>query len=285
MLTRVPWWAKVGAKLFLAHIPVQPGTWQSLGLFRHGAMDDAAYSVGVFRSHVKRSGLSSLEGVQVLELGPGNSIATAVIAAAHGCTSTLVDAGDFASRDIGFYQRLAESLRAEGLRPPDLTDADSVGDVLEICGARYLTNGLNGLVSVASSSIDLVFSQAVLEHVRSAEFKATMTELNRILSPAGVSSHRVDLRDHLGGGLNNLRFAPGLWESRFFAESGFYTNRLSLSEMIAVFEMTHGHVNVIRTDRWESEPIRRRRLSRAFKDRTTEDLRVQGFNVVLKRGA
>ena len=49
-------------------------------------------------------------------------------------------------------------------------------------------------------------------------------------------SHQIDLRDHLGGGLNNLRFSDSLWESNFFVKSGFYTNRISFDKMISIFE-------------------------------------------------
>jgi hypothetical protein len=63
-----------------------------------------------------------------------------------------------------------------------------------------------------------------------------MTECRRVLSDTGVASHSVDLKDHLEGGLNNLRFSEKLWESDFFVNSGFYTNRIQFYEMLNHFK-------------------------------------------------
>ena len=277
-----PWWAKIAAKLLLARIPLQSSTWQRIGLFRHGSMDDESYAVSVFRSHWKRSGLPELAGAVILELGPGDSIATAVIARASGASVILVDSGDFAVQDVETYQRLADRLRAEGLDPPDLSAAKSRADILRLCEAEYLTAGLESLRTIASGTVDLVFSQAVLEHVRRKEFSTTMHELNRILKPNGLASHRVDLRDHLGGGLDNLRFGERVWESRFFARSGFYTNRLAYSEMLAAFASSHEVISTRITQEWESPPIKRRHMASEFRGRVEPDLLVAGFDVLLR---
>jgi SAM-dependent methyltransferase len=278
---QVPWWLRISAKLLLSRLPIPDAYWQRLGLFRHGAMDDASYPIAVFRFHARRTGLRALDGIRVLELGPGDSVATAVISAAHRCTAVLVDAGDFATRDLDHYRTLAESLSEDGLPAPDLSGVRSVEDILERCGAEYLTNGLASLESIEDSSIDLIFSQAVLEHIRLDEFEPTLMHLSRILAPGGISSHRVDLRDHLGGSLNNLRFSPRLWESRFFAQSGFYTNRLGLNEMKATFEGTHDRVDLTVRSTWEALPLNKARMHRSFRMRDTQDLLVSGFDALL----
>jgi len=75
-------------------------------------MDQAAYSIGVFNSHCERSTLiCNLSHKVVLELGPGDSISTAIIAASYGASSTLIDSGNFASKDLTPYLQL-ESLSA-----------------------------------------------------------------------------------------------------------------------------------------------------------------------------
>jgi len=281
MRVTAPWWLKIFAKLLLSRLPVSHAQWQRLGLFRHGAMDDVSYPISVFRSHASRAGIRALDGRRVLELGPGDSIATAVIAAAHGCTAVLVDAGDFATRDLSVYRAIAASLAADGLAAPDLSEVESLEEVLERCGAEYLTNGLESLASVDDSSVDLIFSQAVLEHIRLDEFEPTLLHLSRILASDGIASHRVDLRDHLGGSLNNLRFSPRLWESNFFARSGFYTNRLGIEELRAIFERTHGHVTIAAQSTWEAPPLARRRMHRSFRSRDAETLRVSGFDALM----
>ena len=201
----IPWWAKIGAKVILSRFPFGYSLWQKLGLFRHGKMDQLSYVQGVFDQHVGRAGLGNqLRGMSILEFGPGDSIATAVIAACHGARAVLIDSGDYAVRDVRLYQSFASRLKKHGLDAPDLAGAESREDILAICGAKYLSNGLSSLQTIADGSVDLIFSQAVLEHVRRHEFLETIKESYRILRTGGFVSHRVDLKDHVGGGLNNL---------------------------------------------------------------------------------
>ena len=64
-------------------------------------------------------------------------------------------------------------------------------------------------------------------------------EFRRIIVNNGKMSHNADLKDHLGGALNNLgsalnnlRFSDCLWESEFMVKSGFYTNRLQHQDIL-----------------------------------------------------
>jgi SAM-dependent methyltransferase len=246
-------------------------------------MDDPSYAIGIVRGHVARAGIGFLEGRVVLELGPGDSAATAVIAAAMGGRAILVDVGAFVPSDAEPYRKLAFELHQMGLTPPDLSRSVTLHDVLHACGAEYRSDGLNSLRDIASGSADLVFSHAVLEHVRRAEVRETLQELNRILRSGGVASHRVDLRDHLGGGLANLRFPSGLWESQAFATSGFYTNRIGVSEFDSIFRSVFRDVSTRAIAEWSDLPIPRTRLSGEFRHRSDRDLCVQSFDAVMHR--
>jgi len=87
---RMPWRLKIVAKIILSRLPISYTFWQNLGLFRHGRMDDASYSINVFDSHVKRAGLQGqLKDKIILELGPGDSVATAIIAYCYGARAVL----------------------------------------------------------------------------------------------------------------------------------------------------------------------------------------------------
>nr|MDA3876249.1 methyltransferase domain-containing protein [Halothiobacillus sp.] len=234
---QVPWWCKIGAKITLSRLPAGYDLWQQLGLFRHGYMDEASYALNVFDSHVKRVGLQGQLGDKtILEFGPGDSVATAIIAFCYGARAILVDVGRFVKNQPADYSGLIQALKTNGLRPPDIRHCKSLEDLLTTCGARYLTNGLESLAEIEDHYVDFIFSQAVLEHVRRFEFLAIQNECARVLCADGICSHRVDLRDHLGGGLNNLRFSERLWESDFFTRSGFYTNRIQFRGMVELFE-------------------------------------------------
>ena len=279
----VPWWCKISAKLVLSRLPAGYNLWQQLGLFRHGHMDEAAYALNVFDSHVKRAGLQGqLGGKTLLEFGPGDSVATAIIAYCYGARAILVDVGHFVKNQPEDYSGLIQVLQANGLRPPDIGRCKSLEDLLTTCGARYLTNGLESLAEIDDHCIDFIFSQAVLEHVRRFEFLAVQNECVRVLCADGVCSHRVDLRDHLGGGLNNLRFSERLWESNFFTRSGFYTNRIQFQVMVEFFERAGFEVEVSEVRRWKKLPIKRHQLAAEFQQILEHELNVSGFDVLLR---
>ena len=279
----IPWWGRIGAKLVLSRLPFGYAPWQRLGLFRHGQMDTSDYAIGVFNRHVDRAGLAGrLQDKVILELGPGDSLATAVLAATHGARAILVDTGAYVRFTVEPYQDLQRALESRGLRPPDLSACTSLAAILERCAARYFTDGLASLREIESASIDLVFSQAVLEHVRYKEFFPTLQECRRILRAGGICSHQVDLRDHLGGSLNNLRFSDETWESEFFASSGFYTNRIRYARMLELFERAGFSVECTDVQRWAALPTPRRVLSKEFAAIADDDLRVSAFDVLLR---
>ncbi len=280
---QIPWWGKIGAKLLLSRLPFGYDVWQRLGLFRHGQMDTSEYAIRVFNGHVEKAGLiNRLHGKTVLELGPGDSISTAVIAAAHGARAILVDTGAFARSDITPYQELMRVFTKQGLAPLDLSVCRTVDEILARCMAQYMTEGLTSLAQIESESVDLIFSQAVLEHIRKREFREMMQECRRILRPNGICSHQVDLRDHLGGTLNNLCFSQRIWESNFFVKSGFYTNRIRYSQMLQIFSVVGFAVEVTDVRRWTVLPTTRCKMALEFKDMSDEELCVSGFDVLLR---
>jgi hypothetical protein len=276
-----PWRLKLAAKLVLARLPVEYGTWSRMTLFKHGTMDEPDYAEGVFRRHLER--VSPPAGFTVLELGPGDTAFTAVVARALGAErSLLVDVGPFARRDVEPYRELARRLARRGLPAPDLEGAETFDDLLEGCSATYLTGGLASLQALDAGFVDLSFSHAVLEHVRAAELPAVLRELRRIASPDGGSSHVIDLQDHLAHALNNLRFSERVWESRLFASSGFYTNRLRRSQLLELFADAGFDAEVVDEARWEQPPTPRARLAEPFRSAAEDDLLVHNLEVVLR---
>ena len=142
--------------------------------------------------------------------------------------------------------------------------------------------GLNSIKSLPDGSVDFIWSQAVLEHIDYYEFDELMTEFRRVIRPEGCCSHRIDLRDHLSGGLNNLRFTEEVWESSWMKNSGFYTNRIRFKDMINRFEASGFECQVVHVDRWDGLPIKRSLLSKQFVVIQDDDLIVSGFDVILR---
>jgi SAM-dependent methyltransferase len=279
----VPWYVKIAAKLMLSRLPLGYAFWRKLHLFMHGSMRESEYAHNVFRQHFDRCRFARKHsGFVALEVGPGDSLSSAIVAKAYGAGACyLIDSGAFAIEDMVPYQAIGDYLRSLDLSPPNLNGVSDVKEMLAKCNAVYKTQGMSSIPEISSGSVDFAWSHAVLEHIRRHEFLDFMHELRRVLRPDGICSQRVDLRDHLGGALNNLRFSPRQWESKWMANSGFYTNRIRYREMIDLFGQAGFGVEVLGVNRWHSLPTPRRALDISFRSLPEEDLLISGFDVLL----
>lgn len=268
--------------------------WKSLHLFEHGVMDQPSRAFSGFFQHATTAGLCSdnepssstsapLLQKCILEIGPGDSLFTAIIAAALGAKRTwLIDSGPFATTDMAAYRAMDAYLPERGLSPILKPSVDTPEGVLAACNANYLTCGVNSLTEIPPNSVDYHFSNAVLEHIPHEEFESFCRALRQLTANNGLGVHRVDLQDHLGGSLNNLRFSRRTWEGRLFSKSGFYTNRIRFGEMIGMLEKSGFQCEVTRIIRWDSLPISRNVLDEEFRGLPDDDLLVQGFDVLLR---
>ncbi len=293
---RVPWWLRIGAKIVLARLPIPYSFWKHLRLFEHGDMNQPQKALATFLEHAQTAGVLheefalpylSVDGdFSVLELGPGDSIFSAAIARSLNASSVcLVDVGAFATIDMTAYSSMFSFLRQKGFTLPFKKDPNTITDILKECNCQYLTDGIRSLEQLPSESVDYCFSNAVLEHIPKHDFPIMAHELFRIVKPGGVCVHRVDLKDHLGGGLNNLRFSESIWEGALFSRSGFYTNRIRFKEMLTIFTEAGFTYTLPRVLRWESLPIARTEVNGAFSQLIDDDLLVSGFDVVLTKSS
>jgi len=291
----VPWWLKIGAKVVLSRLPIPYAFWKRLGLFEHGDMNQSQRALETFLEHARTADVLSKEsslpqlktqgaGYAVLELGSGDSLFTAVIAWSLGASKIwLVDVGSFATTAMPLYADLIDYLRKQGFQVPPLAPPQAFRDFLKDCQAEYLTDGVSSLAQLPPNSVDYCFSNAVLEHIPNGDFALLAAEIHRVMKPDGVSVHRVDLRDHLGGSPNNLRFTGATWEGNLFRRSGFYTNRIRFGEMVALFDRAGFDCQFPRVVRWCALPTPRAKLDEAFRYLPDDDLLVSGFDVVLRR--
>jgi hypothetical protein len=118
--------------------------------------------------------------------------------------------------------------------------------------------------------------------VRRRDYLAVLGELRRLTRPQGLGTHAVDLGDHLGGGLNNLRFPEWFWENDRVAKSGFYTNRFAFADHCRAFAEAGFAAEIVEADRWERLPLPRRALAAPFAVLADDDLLTRGFLAVLK---
>ncbi|MGL5794062.1 MAG: methyltransferase domain-containing protein [Waterburya sp.] len=283
---QLPWWFKVLSKMVIYRLPLPYQFWQSISLFDDGKMEVPDYAYNVFTKHFQQvsENKSLPEKFVSLELGPGDSLFSALISHSFGGGKTyLVDAGDFTIQELEPYKEMVDFLKQKNLPlPAGIDEADSVSEIMDICDASYLTSGLSSLKSIESNSVDFIWSHAVLEHVKRSEFLDIMKELRRIVCDDGVCSHLVDLRDHIDCSLNNLRFSEKIWESKFMTNSGFYTNRIQYPLILDMFKEAGFAIKSTKVDKWESLPIKRSELDKQFASFTDEELRVSNFSVILQ---
>lgn len=284
----VPWWAKIAAKIVLSRVLPGYGLRRKLGLFLHGNLDS---NVTQHRDFVKNvlalhERITETKAQALLELGSGNSLGTALFAAAEGVSRVwLTDVGDFAESGMDFYRRLAAL--EETAHPGFSAQIDFSGRaaMLRSLNATYLTTGTLSLAAIPAGSLDLILSTAVLEHVGRSEFATLAREMMRALRAGGTAYHEVDLMDHLGGAQNNLRFPERMWESSLMAGSGFYTNRLRCCEIIEIMRDAGFEVALARVARWPVAPTPRVALASAFGKFPDDEMRIANFGMILRKPA
>lgn len=283
---RFPWWAKISGKLVLSRLPVPEQSWIRMGLFDPGPMDQPEYAVRVLQHHLARYPHPLPGGdLTALEIGPGKALTSAATAWAAGFSVIyLVDSKPLAELNIDALRRAAKNAgEVEGWRTPTVPPDADISETLRQMGAVYLADGLESMSQIADASVDFIWSQAVLEHIDRHEFREFARQLYRVLRPTGVASHTVDLQDHLGSSLNNLRFSRKVWESPIMRNSGFYTNRLRREEIIDAFESAGFVIEIPTTRRWRTLPLPRSSLATEFQRFTTDELRIAEFDLVVRK--
>jgi hypothetical protein len=156
----IPWQVKIVAKIILARLPLSYGFWEWLSLFKHGEMERPEYAFQVFCRHFERVQFPRKTGGFVgLELGPGDSLFSALIAKALGASKVyLVDVGAFARTDLTSYRKMASYLSEQGLRGAGFGNCRTTEEFLMVCSADYLTAGLASLNELPTAAVDFIWS-------------------------------------------------------------------------------------------------------------------------------
>ncbi|MBT9519349.1 MAG: methyltransferase domain-containing protein [Dechloromonas sp.] len=197
-----------------------------------GGTVSAQYCYSVYLRHLviaDQHGLTT-DPRTVLELGPGDSIGIGLMALLTGAEQYYaVDQVRHASRatNLLVFDELVELLSAQtpipsggefaeilpGLGdysfPSEILSEERLAQVLATDRLNRIRNALAGNLTtgpirylapmgrmheIPGDSVDLILSQAVMEHIDQLE--ETYTECFRCLKPSGFMSHQIDLRCH-----------------------------------------------------------------------------------------
>lgn len=283
--TKTPWWLKIFLKLILARLPINVHIFlRNYGMFRHGNMDSTSYVISNFFDLLNQASInpSDCNGYSLLEVGAGDSIGTGVIASSFGMKSYITDVDSFATKDIEFYKKIIRELNhpSSYFSDSDFISFEQMKNKLDI---TYLVEGTSSFKKIVDNSINIIISQACLEHVRKKEFEFFVSENFRICKKGAICVHSIDFKDHLSYSLNNLRFSEKVWESDFMSSSGFYTNRLRYSEMKEIFIQSGFEVIGEKISSWKDLPLSKHKFDKNFQNYDDDDLRIREAIICLKK--
>ena len=157
---------------------------------------------------------------------------------AHGARVTVVDRFPPAWDDV-YHPRLYTALHDRLRRERPTWDRAPIRTVVERGDHESVVTCIaaaaESVPSIADGSIDLTFSNAVLEH--SFDLESIIAEIGRITRPGGWAVHQVDHRDHrdFSRPLEYLVLPDDRFEVIFDELHGECGNRLRRHEVEALF--------------------------------------------------
>ncbi len=130
---------------------------------------------------------------------------------------------------------IAESALRERLAA--VSDAPTIDEFLRRARIDYHAPADASATGLAAQSVDIVFSNSVLEHVTVKALGELMRETRRVLKPGGLAIHSVNCGDHYAyfdrsiTQINYLRYTSAQW--RRWNNDLQYQNRLRADDFIA----------------------------------------------------
>ena len=115
-------------------------------------------------------------------------------------------------------------------RYAEMRRIDATDETLRAIGLQYHAPADASRTELPAASVDVLFSNSVLEHVPPESLHAIFKESRRILKPAGIAIHSANCGDHYAyfdrsiTPVNYLRYSDREW--RFWNNEMLYQNRL-----------------------------------------------------------
>lgn len=227
----------------------------------------------------------SVGGTRVLELGPGPIPAIALLLSSMGMVVTVADPRP-PQWDVAGHL-LWERILHHWDRPDGALRQAMAGNSLA-SQIRILDQPAENLCGATTASFDVVFSNAVFEHI--ADPAAAVAELARVSAPGAWHFHQIDFRDHrdFDRPLEHLLLAAASGGDPSQADGTERGGQTRPSELLALFA-AHGfqvvlnQTNLLADDAYIAELLPRLRTSpSAYRDWDSADLRVLGALLVLR---
>jgi SAM-dependent methyltransferase len=218
-----------------------PVNWRKPDASTEAIERDALYALKIGTEYLELLTSRNLlvAGSSILELGPGHNYGSVLVLACRGASVAVADRFPV-PWDGDYHPKFYEALKAkmDALHPKYVTDpitrcinAAGTGDVVKV-----VESPAEHLEGLADESIDIVLSNAVLEH---AEDPARVArELYRITRSGGAGVHQVDFRDHrdFSRPLEYLLLGVDAFEAMFAERHGECGRQIRHYEMRSLFE-------------------------------------------------
>jgi SAM-dependent methyltransferase len=292
-----------------------PGV-QRLARRRTGGTDSARYCYGVWLRHLalaERAGLRAVPAC-VAELGPGDSIGIGLAALLSGAERYLgLDVVMHADlqRNLSVLEELIELFARRGAIPGDeefpemrprlerydfparMLPASRLGAALDparlerMRGALHVPGARGAMIEycapwvdaavIQPASVDMIFSQAVLEHVD--DLDGAYGAMRRWLRPGGLMSHQIDFRSHGFAAEWNGHWGYSDLAWRIVRGGRPYLLNRQPRSTHARLLAAHGFQIAYQQPVTRASGIARPRLARRFRDMAEDDLTTAGWFV------
>jgi SAM-dependent methyltransferase len=283
-----------------------------------GGTDSARYCYAVWLRHLALANESGrLTGVPrvVAELGPGDSIGIGIAALLSGAEKYFaldVVAYSDLQKNLSIFDELVKLFEARAPIPgpdefpsmkpelatyafPDaLLPAAKLGAALDPVRVRAIRASVEDVSSpdarivyrapwtdpatLEQGSIDMIFSQAVLEHVD--DLTGVYDAMRRWLKPGGLMTHQIDYRCHGKADTWNghWTYSDAAWKL-VVGRRAYLLNRQPHSEQVRMLRA--GGFSVVRETVFPlPSELTRRQLAPRFRALTNEDLTTSGAFIV-----
>lgn len=214
---------------------------------------------GPLVSHMRETGLQP-EGLEYVEVGTGwyptlpfcYALAGARLCHTYDITRHLNEKLTF--RVLQTLERHLPLIASASGRPfeqvqktyTSLRGCSTLAQLLQGAGIDYVAPGDAARTGLPAQSVDVVYSNSVLEHIPGAVILGILKEARRILKPTGATVHSVACNDHYAHFdrsitfINYLQYTEsewGVWNTKFL-----YQNRLRPQDFLRLVEEAGLHV-------------------------------------------
>lgn len=260
--------------------------------------EDVKYAIQITQGYLRllTANQISPQGKVILELGPGINYGSTLVLACLGAKAMVADRF-LAPWDPDYHPQFYTLLRDWLQEQMPGADVRPIKNILSHGGytprsIRCYATALEALANIPTASVDVIFSNAVLEHIYDPP--TAFKSLARVSKPAGTGFHQVDFRDHrsMERPLEFLLMSQTDFAREFAERHGECGNRYRPWEYTQLFENVGFQVlkfepSAFAEENYLQEFIPRLRATEHAKDRDAETnmLKVISGLYTVTRGA